>query len=276
MTEERDASMAGQSGSEASTRAVARHGGSGRQPDGRGRCDFCRLPIPGQPATAERDGQTYTYCCGACRTAARNAETVSTQYHGFRRVSTGVDPLDESLPQGIPRNSFVLLTDLAGTRTEAIQAELVWRTLRRDEPAVFVSFLEPPVSVVQEFVTLDWNVLPYLESGQLQIVDCFTYRLENRERMYDRFNDWNAFLSETAAEATTGSGPHGTGRTPQPHRRRANRAGDGRPGRRRRRLADGVRLAGAAGPGLRLPQGRARGSVQEPVRPHLRRRHGHR
>jgi len=195
--------MASQSGSEASTRAVARHGGSGRQHDGRGRCDFCRLPIPGQPATAERDGQTYTYCCGACRAAARNAETVSTQYHGFRRVSTGVDPLDESLPQGIPRNSFVLLTDLAGTRTEAIQAELVWRTLRRDEPAVFVSFLEPPISVVQEFVTLDWNVLPYLESGQLQIVDCFTYRLENRERMYERFNDWNAFLSETAADATT-------------------------------------------------------------------------
>ncbi|QLH79969.1 recombinase RecA [Halosimplex rubrum] len=152
---------------------------------------------------AERDGHRYTYCCVACREAADDGEKVFTQFHGCRRVPTGVAPLDESLPQGIPRNSFVLLTDLAGTRTEAIQAELVWRALQRGEPAAFVSFLEPPMSVVQEFVTLDWNVLPYLESGQLQIVDCFTYRLENRERMYERLNDWNAFLSETAADATT-------------------------------------------------------------------------
>jgi len=179
------------------------HGGSGEESGGRGRCDYCRLPIPGDPVVAERDGHRYTYCCVACRGAAGDSDTVFTQFHGFRRVPTGVDPLDESLPQGVPRNSFVLLTDLAGTRTESIQAELIWRALRRGEPAVFVSFLEPPMSVVQEFVTLDWNVLPYLESGQLQILDCFTYRLENRERMYDRLNDWNAFLSETAADATT-------------------------------------------------------------------------
>jgi len=169
----------------------------------RGRCDFCRLPVPGDPVTAEYDGDTYSYCCECCRDAARDSEKVFTQFHGFRRVPTGVAPLDESLPQGIPRNSFVLLTDLAGTRTEAIQAELVWRALQRGEPAVYVSFLEPPMSVIQEFVTLDWNVLPYLESGQLQILDCFTYRLENRERMYDRLNDWNAFLSDAATTATT-------------------------------------------------------------------------
>ncbi|WP_123539090.1 ATPase domain-containing protein [Halosimplex salinum] len=170
--------------------------------DGRGRCDFCRLPIPDESVTAQYHGETYAYCCESCRDAAQDSDRVFTQYHGFRRVPTGVAPLDESLPQGIPRNSFVLLTDLAGTRTEAIQAELVWRALQRGEPAVYVSFLEPPMSVVQEFVTLDWNVLPYLESGQLQILDCFTYRLENRERMYDRLNDWNAFLSEATADAT--------------------------------------------------------------------------
>ena len=176
-------------------------------PDGadqeRGRCDFCRLPVPGDPVTAEYDDDTYSYCCECCRDAARDSEKVFTQFHGFRRVPTGVAPLDDSLPQGIPRNSFVLLTDLAGTRTEAIQAELVWRALQRGEPAVYVSFLEPPMSVIQQFVTLDWNVLPYLESGQLQILDCFTYRLENRDRMYDRLNDWNSFLSDAAAAATT-------------------------------------------------------------------------
>ena len=169
----------------------------------RDRCDFCRLPIPGDPVTVDQNGETYGYCSASCRESAEDHDKVFTQYHGFRRVPTGVDPLDESLPQGIPRNSFVLLTDLAGTRTASIQAELIWRTLQRGEPAVYVSFLEPPMSVIQEFVTLDWNVLPYLESGQLQILDCFTYRLEHRERMYERLNDWNSFLSTTAADATS-------------------------------------------------------------------------
>jgi len=167
------------------------------------RCDYCRLPIPGDPFLLDHEGETYAYCSACCRDAVQEQDRVFTQYHGFRRTPTGVGPIDESLPQGIPRNSLVMLTDLAGTRTEAIRAELVWRTLRRGEPAVVVSFLEPPVSVIQEFVTLDWNVLPYLESGQLRFVDAFTYRMEDRDRMYDRLNDWNTHLSRFCEPATT-------------------------------------------------------------------------
>ncbi|MFB6151428.1 MAG: ATPase domain-containing protein [Haloarculaceae archaeon] len=166
------------------------------------RCDYCRLPVSADAVTLDRDGQTYRFCSERCREAMTDADRVFTQYHGFRRTPTGVAPIDESLPQGVPRNSFVMLTDLAGTRTEAVRAELVWRALERGEPAVVVTFLEPPVSVVQEFVTLDWNVLPYLESGQLRFVDAFTYRMEDRDRMYDRLNDWNAHLAGFCKPAT--------------------------------------------------------------------------
>jgi KaiC/GvpD/RAD55 family RecA-like ATPase len=171
-------------------------------PDQR-RCDYCRLPIPGSLVEMGVDGETYAFCSEGCREAVADAEKVFTQYHGFRRTPTGVGPIDASLPQGVPRNSFVMLTDLAGTRTEAIRAELVWRALRRGEPVVVVSFLEPPVSVVQEFVTLDWNVLPYMEADQLGFVDAFTYRMEDRERMYDRLNDWNRHLAGFCERATT-------------------------------------------------------------------------
>jgi KaiC/GvpD/RAD55 family RecA-like ATPase len=167
------------------------------------RCDYCRLPIPGQSTTLDHDGDTYEFCSTPCRDALETADRVFTEYHGFRRLETGVSALDSSLPQGVPRNSLVLLTDLAGTRTEAIQAELVWRALQRGEPVVYVSFLEPPVSVVQEFVTLEWNVLPSLASGDLQIVDCFTYRVDDRGRMHERMNAWNTHIREIAAGATT-------------------------------------------------------------------------
>ncbi len=167
------------------------------------RCDYCRLPIPGQSRRVEREEVTYEFCSGTCRDALETADRVFTEYHGFRRLVTGISGLDTSLPQGVPRNSFVLLTDLAGTRSEAIQAELVWRALQRGDPVVYVSFLEPPVSVVQEFVTLEWNVLPSLEANDLQILDCFTYRADDRERMYQRMNAWNTHLWKVAEGATT-------------------------------------------------------------------------
>jgi len=86
---------------------------------------------------------------------------------------------------------------------EAIRAELAWRALQRGEPVVVVTFLEPPVSVVQEFVTLEWNVLPYLESGQLRFVDAFTHRMDDRELWADRLDDWNRHLAKFCEPATS-------------------------------------------------------------------------
>ncbi|GAA0222174.1 hypothetical protein GCM10009000_041220 [Halobacterium noricense] len=130
-------------------------------------------------------------------------DRVFTEYHGFRQVATGVSGLDDHLPQGLPRNSFVLVSGEGGTRNSAIQAELVWRTLGRDESAVILSFTEPPVSVVEQFLSLEWNVLPYLEAGQLHIIDCFTYRVNDRKRMFARMDDWNQFLHRITSSATT-------------------------------------------------------------------------
>ncbi|MEF8838098.1 MAG: ATPase domain-containing protein [Haloarculaceae archaeon] len=167
------------------------------------RCDYCRLPCPTTVVTLERDDVTYEFCSKACRDALEGSDRVFTEYHGYRRLEPGVSALDSSLPEGIPRNSFVMLTDLAGTRTEALQAELVWRALQRGEPVVFMSFLEPPVSVIQEFLSLEWNVLPSLEDGDLHILDCFTYRVDDRDRMQDRMSTWNAHLQRVAEQSTT-------------------------------------------------------------------------
>jgi len=167
------------------------------------RCDYCRLPIPRRTVTVDHDGQEYKFCSESCRDAQADHDQVFTEYHGFRRFQPGVSALDASLPQGIPRNSFVMLTDLAGTRNEAVHAELVWRALQRGEQVIVMTFLEPPVSFIQTFVTLEWNILPYLEENLLHIVDCFTYRVSDRDRMFDRMNSWNRHLSAVAADACT-------------------------------------------------------------------------
>jgi len=165
-------------------------------------CDFCRLPRPAGTIEAEIDGETYVFCSTHCRDAMVNADRVFTRYHGHRRFSPGVAAIDAVLPQGCPRNAFLLCSAQAGTRVGALQAELVWRALQRGEPAVLVTFQEPPASVVERFVTLDWNVLPYLESGQLRVVDCFSYRMADHGEPHGAVSPWNTHLAEAVAPAT--------------------------------------------------------------------------
>ena len=165
------------------------------------RCDFCRLPCPEETHALEYEGSTYEFCSETCRDAVRESDRVFTEYHGHRRVRPGVAGLDAALPQGLPRNSFVLIGGQAGNRTGALQAELAWRTLQRGEPAVLVSFREPPASVLEQFLAMDWNVLPYLERGDLAIVDCFTYRLDDPDRTSDTECTWNNHLRRFTGDA---------------------------------------------------------------------------
>jgi KaiC/GvpD/RAD55 family RecA-like ATPase len=166
------------------------------------RCAFCGLPVPTEPVETTHEGEQFRCCSRACLDALERADFDASAGGGHRRVRPGVAALDSSLPQGFPRNAFVLLAGEAGARDRAVHAELVWRALQRGEPAVIVSFQEPPGSIVQQFLTLEWNVLPYLESGQLHIVDCFTYRLSDRERMFNRMDDWNTHLYDATTDAT--------------------------------------------------------------------------
>ena len=176
------------------------------QPDDRDvdLCDFCRLPISKDPVVLERDGENYEFCTEACRDAMLDSERVCTEYHGFRRTETGIDGLDRSLPEGLPRNSFILLSHEVGSRVHSVLNELVWRALKRGEPAVVVTFTEPPISVVEQFLSLNWNVLPYLEDGQLNITDCFTYRMHttDRERLFERMDSWNRHVHHITENAT--------------------------------------------------------------------------
>jgi KaiC/GvpD/RAD55 family RecA-like ATPase len=153
--------------------------------------------------TAEYEGVTYHFCSAPCRETLLEEDRVFTEYHGGRRFDPGVSALRAGLPQGIPRNSFVLISGEPGTRDEALYGELVWRALQRGEPAVIVAFLDTPVSVVQEFVALGWNVLPYLASGQLRILDCFSYRLDDPDEMVRSMGDWNRHLHRVAGRSTT-------------------------------------------------------------------------
>lgn len=159
-------------------------------------CDHCHYPIPDDPVESD-DGR---YCSTACREAADGDSTMADP-DAYKRVATGVEPLDSLVPTGIPADSLLLLSGDDGTRRAELGIELAWRALERGEPAVVCSVSNPPTATLERFYQNGWNVLPALENDRLRIIDCFTYRLEDRDSFFDDRNDWSTFIGETAEDA---------------------------------------------------------------------------
>lgn len=162
------------------------------------RCPHCTYPIADEPVQGTDDAPGL-FCSEACRDAEADDEIVRDD--GYKRFPTGVEPLDELVPRGIPSNAFVLLTGDEGTRRSELTTELVWRALTRGEPAVIVAFNDPPIAVLERFFALEWNLLPFLEMDRLRIVDCFTHRLEDRDAFESTRNDWGQFVGGVAEDA---------------------------------------------------------------------------
>lgn len=171
--------------------------GPGRGP----RCAFCGYPIVDDGATG---GSTAAgrFCSTTCRDAAADGETPFAGQHDYKYVRSGVRALDELLPSGFRTDSLVLLRGDAGTSRRELQFELAWRAIRRGEPVIYVSYVDPPAAVVEQFLALGWNVLPALERDQLFVVDCFTRRLSDSEAFDESKNGWKRHVTRALDGAT--------------------------------------------------------------------------
>ncbi|WP_247002492.1 RAD55 family ATPase [Halosolutus gelatinilyticus] len=169
---------------------------SDRPPEYPLQCDHCHYPIPEEP----REGNDGQYCSEACREAADDESTMPNP-DAYKCVVTGVEPLDSVIPNGVPADSCLLVSGDEGTRRDELLTEFVWRALERGEPAVVVSYGDPPSATLERFFENGWNVLPALEDDRLRIVDCFTHRLADRERFLETRNRWQEFVGEAAGDA---------------------------------------------------------------------------
>lgn len=163
-------------------------------------CAFCGFEIPTAPVEST-DGRTC--CSDRCREASAADEQPHAGRFGFKQFYPGVAALDALLPWGMPANSFVLLAGHEGIRHRGLQTELVWRALRRGERAIMISYVDPPVAVADHFLTFGWNVLPYLEAGDLHIIDCFSNRLREEHQSPSHQIPWNDHLDGFLEDAVS-------------------------------------------------------------------------
>ena len=165
------------------------------------RCAFCGYDVPSSVSPVEADDRRF--CSTACATAHERGEAPFAGAVDYKQVRLGVDALAAGLPAGVPGNAAVLLAGQEGTRLQGLLQECVWRALERGEPAVVLSMDRPPCSLVDSFLAHGWNVLPFLEAGDLAVVDLFTERLHDEPMMRRRANRWNRYLQAVLEEAVT-------------------------------------------------------------------------
>lgn len=96
-------------------------------------------------------------------------------------VKTGNEYIDILIPEGIPRNSFVLINGEPGTGKGAFLSELVYRRLELGESVIYLTLDDSPLSIIQRLYALGWDLVPFIKANKIKFIDAFSYRMLDRE-----------------------------------------------------------------------------------------------
>ncbi|MHA1299478.1 MAG: RAD55 family ATPase [Candidatus Helarchaeota archaeon] len=96
-------------------------------------------------------------------------------------VKTGNKYVDILIPEGIPRNTFFLINGEPGTGKGAFLSELVYKRLKFNEPVIYFTLDDSPLSIIQRLAALGWDIVPYLKDNKIKFIDCFSYRMIDKE-----------------------------------------------------------------------------------------------
>ena len=86
-----------------------------------------------------------------------------------------VDLIKYVLPEGIPRNSFIILAGEGGSGKSVLATSIAKNVMEHNEPVVFVAFDDDPITIVRQFKSFSTSLEEYYEKGLFYIIDGFTY-----------------------------------------------------------------------------------------------------
>ncbi|NWF95953.1 MAG: hypothetical protein HXY34_07390 [Candidatus Thorarchaeota archaeon] len=128
---------------------------------------------------------------------------------------SGIAALDQEVPQGFPRNAFGVIRGPGGGGKSVILNELALRLMNQGKRVVYVCLEDPPVSVLENMVSLGWDYT-LLDKGLLTLVDCFSNqvlrRAEAREHTVLVRNPMEPQeITDAIYEAVRANGPNNLG-----------------------------------------------------------------
>ncbi|MEM1538358.1 MAG: RAD55 family ATPase [Candidatus Nezhaarchaeales archaeon] len=92
-------------------------------------------------------------------------------------IRTGVKLLDSLAPEGLPKNSLVILSGESGTGKSVLLLQVVKEALKTDKPVVFVCFDDAPFSIEYIGESTGSDIKSYAEKGTLHFIDCYSFRM---------------------------------------------------------------------------------------------------
>lgn len=94
---------------------------------------------------------------------------------GKKRVPTGVPSLDPLIEGGLLEGKSYLITGEAGAGKTIFCMQFILKGLMDGEKAVYVAVDEKPADILEEALSLGWDLLKFIEQKNLLILDASPY-----------------------------------------------------------------------------------------------------
>jgi KaiC/GvpD/RAD55 family RecA-like ATPase len=99
---------------------------------------------------------------------------------GFVKLSGEL--FEHIFPEGIPRNSFIIIAGEGGSGKSMLLTSIAKSLLKNGEPVLYTALDDDPKTVVQLFSALNLNVVEYVKRELLFIIDGYSYRVRGEHR----------------------------------------------------------------------------------------------
>ncbi len=104
---------------------------------------------------------------------------------GMEIIRLDMEIFRDVLPEGIPRNSFILLTGSGGSGKSVLAINMVKYFLERRTPVIYLSLDDDPKSIVARLKSFDIDVIDYVKNDLFMIVDGYSFRIrDKKEKMH--------------------------------------------------------------------------------------------
>lgn len=97
-------------------------------------------------------------------------------------LKLNIEILDLIIPNGIPRNTLIIIRGEPGTGKVSLLTEIAYRALKLGEPVIMVVYGQTPLSLFQRFLSHGWDISDALKEGRIVFLDGFSTRFRERER----------------------------------------------------------------------------------------------
>lgn len=96
-------------------------------------------------------------------------------YMKAKRVPTGIGDLDLLIEGGLRKGKTYLVVGEPGTGKSIFGLQFLMHGLRQKEKGLYVVIDEKPTDVIEQAVSLGWDLAPYIESKEFLILDASAY-----------------------------------------------------------------------------------------------------